>query len=241
MQYLASRGYRFVTAVHVNEIARTALLEVPHERLRSRAEQGFTSRRQLHFVANAISSKFDLRVLVVFQDTKQTEDIVAGLRAYMLRAYPSVVLGAFVSFLTSQTATVWVEVKELPDVALRRAMQEVAEKYLAAFGIDLETIDFLAPSLPEASLPAILRSVKRLAPVDVVAIRVDLGNRGFSCPSDKWLSSRLDAARKRGLLQRDPRGRYILTAAGLGAVPNTRTRSSSDIDRILWLARRKEW
>lgn len=240
-QYLESKGYGFVTAVHINSVAKTALLEVPREKLRGRAEPGFTSGRQLHFVAKAIAEKFDLRVLLAFRDTPGTADIEAGLRAYLLRAFQNVALGAFVSFPTGDTASVWVEVSRVPEAAETAQMQSMVDKYLNDFGIKVTSFDFLAPALPEASLPAILRSLKRLAPAEVSAIRADLGTKGLLCPSEKWLSARLDAARKRQLVQRDGRGRFVLTAAGLAAVPTTRTRSSSDIDRILWLARRKEW
>lgn len=240
-QYLKSKGYAFVTAVHVNSLAKTALLEVPREKILGRAEHGFTSKRQLHFVAKAIGEKFDLGVLFAFRDTTRTADIEAGLRAYLLRAFQDVALGAFVSFPTGDKAAVWVEVSRLPEAAETAKMREVAEKYLDDFGIKIASFDFLAPALPEASLPAILRSLKRLAPAEISAIRADLGARGFLCPSEKWLSARLDSARKRQLVQRDERGRFVLTAAGLATVPTTRTRASSDIDRVLWLARNKEW
>lgn len=240
-QYLESKGYAFVTAVHVNNSARTALLEVPREKLRARAEAGFTSRRQLHFVAKAIGAKFDLRVLFALRETTRTADIEAGLRAYLMRAFKDIALGGFVSFPTVDCAAVWVEVNHVPEAAQSAQMKEVAEKYLDAFDIKVASFEFLAPALPEASLPTILRSLKRLAPAEIPAVRADLGSRGFLCPSEKWLSARLDAARKRHLVQRDGRGRFVLTAAGLAAVPNTRTRASSDIDRILWLARHKEW
>lgn len=236
-QYLESKGYAFVTAVHVNSMAKTVLLEVPREALRGRAEPGFTSRRQLHFVAKAIGEKFDLRALFAFRDTMHTADIEAGLRAYLLRAFHDIALGAFVSFPMGDRAAVWVEVSRVPEAAQTVQMQEATEKYLDAFDIKVASFDFLAPALPEASLPAILRSLKRLAPAEISAVRADLGSRGFLCPSEKWLSARLDAARKRQLVQRDGRGRFVLTAAGLAAVPSTRTRASSDIDRILWLAR----
>jgi hypothetical protein len=240
-QYIESKGYAFVTAIHVNTSTKTALLEVLRERLQGRAGAGFTSRRQLHFIAKAIGDRFDLRVLFAFRDSARTSDIEAGLRANLMRAFQDVVLGAFVSFESVDTAVVWVEVIRAPEPSRRAHMQEVAERYLGEFDIKVASFELLTPALPEASLPAILRTIKRMAPVGISVILADLSSRGFSRPTEKWLSAKLDAARKRHLVQRDSRGQFVLTAAGLAAVPNTRTKSSSDIDRILWLARRKEW
>lgn len=240
-RYLDARGYTFIAGIHLDSATDTVLLKVPREKVRARAEHGFTSRRQLHFVAKAIGEKFDLQVAFAFQDTTHTADIEAGLRARLRREFQDLATGAFVSFPTSDRAAVWVEVSRIPEETEVTEMHELVVNYLGAFGVEVVSFDSISPALPEPSLPAILRSLKQLAPADILAIREELSRRGFRCPSEKWLSSRLDVARKRRLIQRDERGRFVLTAAGLNAVPSTRTRVSSDIDRILWLARHKEW
>jgi len=238
--FLAAREASFVSAVRLNEMSRTVLLEIPRDRVRSTSGNGFTSKRQLTFISRAIEKRFDLRVLTAFRDSQQHTDLESGLRAMLVRRFAGLVDDARMSFPTSDHALVWVTLGTAPDATSAEVRAQV-ENFLLESQIACDGIEFLSPALPEPSTTAILRTVKTLAPVGLEGIAADLRKRGMPSPSDRWLAGRLDSARKRGLLVRQKIGTYVLTAAGLQVVPHTRSGSSSDVDRMLAMAKRRQW
>lgn len=240
-QFLISKGASFVSSVRINDQSNTVLLEIPHDRVRSTSGGGFTSKRQLTFLSRAIEKKFDLHVIIAFRVTRQQDDIVAGLRAILFSKYPDLISDVFASFPTQNTALVWVEEKELPDKEATANITSLVREFLIGLEVECGGVEIIGPALPEASTAAILRSVKILAPVDLPQIVINLKRRGFGCPSDKWLVARLDSARKRGLVLRSSNGYYSLSAQGVDLVPRSRSRSSSDIERMLLLAKRRTW
>ncbi|MBC7622590.1 MAG: hypothetical protein H7232_04300 [Aeromicrobium sp.] len=224
----------------MNEMSRTVLLEIPRDRVRSTSGAGFTSKRQLTFISRAIEQRFDLRVLTAFRDSQQLTDLESGLRALLVRRFAGLVVDARMSFPTSDHALVWVTLGVVPD-ATSADVKEHVTNFLLDSQIVCDGIEFLSPALPEPSTIAILRTVKTHAPVALDGIAADLRKRGMPSPSDRWLAGRLDSARKRGLLVRQKIGTYILTAAGLQIVPHNRSGSSSDVDRMLAMAKRRQW
>lgn len=180
-------------------------------------------------------------VIVTIRDAQALDDIGIALRAVLKREFPQVVADVHVSFIDSSAAAVWVESATIADPLVVTEIERVAGYELAEFGVRCQAFDVVAPLLPEPSVMAILRSVKLHAPASLATIVADLEKRGFSCPSSNWLSYKLDGARKRGLVVRDHAGRFALTSEGLDVVPWNRSASSSDVERMLTLARRKTW
>jgi len=180
-------------------------------------------------------------VIVTIRDAQALDDIGIALRAVLKREFPQVVADVHVSFIDSSAAAVWVESATIADPLVVTEIERVAGHELAEFGVRCQAFDVVAPLLPEPSVMAILRSVKLHAPASLATIVADLEKRGFSCPSSNWLSYKLDGARKRGLVVRDHAGRFALTSEGLDVVPWNRSASSSDVERMLTLARRKTW
>lgn len=240
-KFLKTRGAKFISAFRLNELSGTLLLEVPLDHIREKAGRGFTSKRQLSSLGRAIEEKFHLRVLVAVRDSEQLLGLESGLRSVLLHRYPNHVTDTYMSFPTGDTTLVWVVLKEPPDELMTREIQGHINSFLSDAGLTCENIEFLTPSSVVPSLPAILRSVKIKAPVDLAGIMDDLTKKGLFCPNERWLSGKLDSARKRGLLVRSRTGVYSLTSLGLEAVPHTRSRTSSDIERILLLAKRRQW
>lgn len=240
-QYLAARGLGYVTPVTLGPGSRSLVIEVPRDRLSETASKDKTSRRQLTFVAKSLENKFGRRVIVTIRDAQVLDDIAIALRAVLRRQFPQVVADVHVSFVNASAAAVWVELASIADPSAVKEIEQVAGRELAEFGVVCKAFEVVAPLLPEPSTTAVLRSVKIHAPASLEAIIADLGKRGFSCPSHNWLSYKLDGARKRGLVVRDRAGRFTLTAAGLDVVPWNRSASSSDVERMLMLAKRKEW
>lgn len=217
------------------------ILEVPRDRVGNTASKEKTSRRQLAFVSKSLEKKHGKRVIVTLRDTQALDDIGISLRAVLRHEFPDLVSDVHVSFVTSTAAVVWVESKSIIDPNAIEELESVTRRELEKFEVKCQAFDIVSPQLPEPSTTAILRAVKIHAPASLPAVNQDLLRRGFSCPSEKWLSYKLDVARKRGLVLRDQDGRFLLTASGLEVVPWSRTASSSDVDRMLALARRKEW
>ncbi len=240
-QYLASKGLGFIVPRMVSPTSGALVIEVPRDRVHAKSSSGKTSRRQLAFVTRSLEKKFGRRVLVTIRDAQTLDDVAASLRAVLRRKFPAIVADVHVSFVDATTAVVWIESLTIADAAAVEPVYLATQAELADFGVRCEAFDVVKPLLPEPSTIAILRSVKTFAPASLSAVVADLLRRGFSCPSEKWLSYKLDVARKRGLVVRDPMGRFTLTADGLDVVPRSRSSSSSDVERMLVLARRKSW
>jgi hypothetical protein len=240
-QWLSSRGLAFISDVKLYEHSQKLVLEIPRAKLAAKSGAGFTSMRQLALLAREIKRRFGLEVLIALRENEQSADIEAGLRAVLARTFPGVLQDAFISYPEADRAFVWIVPAQAIDEGKSAEVHASAVSFLQSVGINCEGVEFLAPLAPEPSTAAVLRSIKLLAPADIAALAVDLKRRGFSYPSEKWLAARLDAARKRGLLIRRKDGAFVLTADGLLVVPHTRSRRSSDVERMLLLARRRKW
>jgi len=172
---------------------------------------------------------------------KALDDIAISISTTLKHLFSDNIVDVHTSFATSNAAVVWVEAKGILDRQTIAEIEKRAQSELSKFKITCQAFDVISPQLPKPSIPAILRAVKVHAPAPLEILRQDLYRRGFSSMSERWISSQLDIARKKGWIVRDSVGRYVLTAGGIDIVPRSRTASSSDVDRMLLLARRKEW
>lgn len=240
-QYLESRGLGFIVPRLISPASGVLVIEISRDRIQRVASTGQTSRRQLSFLSKALASKFGCPVLITVRDAQSLDDVAASLRAVLRHQFPDSVTDVYVSFEDAGSALVWLETSSVGESTILDAAQLTANRELAKFGITCKSFEIVAPLRPEPSTVAVLRSVKILAPASTAALAADIVRRGFTNPSEKWLSHKLDLARKRGLVLRDSQGRYSLTSVGLGVVPTNRSRTSSDVERMLSLARRKEW
>lgn len=239
--FLTERRASFVSSFRIDESAAAVFLEIPVNLLRSKAGRGFTSRRQLSYLRRDLAARFGLRGVLVLRVSQELTDLESGLRALLVRKFPTYVSDFYMSFPTGADAQAWVVLKQSTDDKSTEGIRKSIREFLAEAKLSIESLEFLVADRPEPSIPAILRSVKALSPADIGAIVTHLGKRGFGCPSDRWMAGRLDLARKHGFLVRDKRGHFVLTALGLDLVPHTRSRSSTDVERMLLLARRKQW
>jgi len=238
---LELRKADYVSSFRVNEISGTVFLEIPVDRIKERAEPGYTSRNQISRLRSFLEQKLGFRVIVVSRLSRELNDIETGLRALLLRKFPDSVYDVSTSFHVGTNVFVWVVLKNLLE---QGALDEIiyhTSAYLKSAEFIVEGIEFVSPAQPEPSIAAILRTVKRKAPAQLSDIFSDLGSRGLRCPSEKWLATKLDSARKKGWMIRNANGSYVLTAQGISLVPISKSRSSSDIERMLLLARRREW
>lgn len=240
-KYLENKGLNFITPRLISPASGVLIIEVARDRIKGVASTGQTSRRQLSFLSKSLATKFERRVLITIRDSQSLDDVAASLRAVLRHQFPDLITDIHVSFENAGSALVWLETASIVDSTTLDTARAVVRSELAKFTITCKSVEVIAKQLPEPSMVAVLRSVKVLAPASISSLAEDLVRRGFAIPSEKWLAHKLDLVRKRGLALRDLLGRYSLTSEGLGVVPKSRSKSSSDVERMLALARRKEW
>lgn len=241
ISFVNERGASFVSSARYISANNTLILDIDAESIGDTVGPNRTSRRQISFLSSAIKKRFQVRVIVSLRAGKILTDLESGLKAVLQRRYPNNYSGLVASFPSTNRAAVWISLEALVDSETDQSIRRTVLEFLDHAGIHSVDIEIASPSLPAPSTVAILRSLKRLAPVDLNTLMKDLADRRLPCPSAKWLSQKLDGARKRGLVVYMTDHRYTLTVDGLGLVPTSKSRSSSDIDRVLALARRKTW
>lgn len=240
-EYLKNRKADYVTSFYFDEASNTLVLEIPLNRVKEVSGKGYTSSRQLAHLRRLIREKFDVNVVTAFRQERLLASLEAGLEALLVRRYPDYVSGVYMSFLTTESAQIWISLKSETADDTAKQIGKHAHDYLGAASLKVEGIELIPPGSPEPSIAAVLRALKALSPAKIEALLGYLRDRGFFIPNDRWLSRRLDAARKKGLVIREHRGSYVLSATGLALVPHSRSRSSTDVERMLLLSRRKEW
>jgi len=239
--FLKQREATFVSAFRVNELARTLLVEIPLDLVRSKAGRGVTSKRQLIYLKRGLEVRFGLTVLVSFRQSQELNNLEVGLNAVLHKKFAGIVLDSYLSFPQGDSALAWVFLAVQSESATEHNIRDHVVNFLAQAGVTCGDVELVGPIKPEPSIAAMLRSIKKLAPVDLTTLEADIQRRGMQSSSMRWLASKLDWARKRGLVIRNTNGSYVLTASGLALVPHTRSRSSSDVERMLSLAKRREW
>lgn len=88
------------------------------------------------------------------------------------------------------------------------------------------------------SVPAtfLLGQIKHYAPISANSLKSKMVSEGLTV-SERHLKNALDGLRKKGLILFQRERGYALTAKGLAALPIMKNRNSSDITRLLWIAR----
>ena len=239
--FLADRKVDYVSSVRVIAETKSVILDVPRERLGDTASPRMTSKRQLDRLATAIQNEFGLSVLFALRSEGLLNDIESGLRATLERRFPGAISELVVSFPTVKHAEVIFRRSGQSGEGIGAEIQAVILEFLREAKFDGIEIDELSAELPKPGLMNILKALKSCAPASVDQLLVYLSEHEFSCPNNRWLSSRLDVARKREWVVRSSEGMFALTVEGLKVVPATRRRNSSDIERILALGRKKKW
>jgi hypothetical protein len=239
--FISSRGADYVTAVRVIEETKSAILDVPRERVGDTASGRLTSARQLARLASDIKKSFDLSVTFAMRSQGDLAAIEAGLRATLDRRYPDVLSEVVFSFPTKDRAEVLFRLSGKSESVSGSQVQAAIVTLLdEANFLDVQ-VEELATELPLPSLMNVLRAVKVCAPATVEQLACHLEANDFSVPTIRWLSSKLDVARKREWVLRSNDGVFALTVEGLKVVPAARRRNSTDIERVLALGKRKKW
>lgn len=240
-EFLRKSGLPFTPTARFNAVTNTLILDIPIDLVAQSAEDGKTSRRQLAHLRGSLERDHNISVLIAFRSSPQLNDIEAGLNGLLQRKFPGKVSNLVGSFPNVAAVDVSVFLNEGIDVPLATEIQTFVNEFFAEAGFTTLSFNFFGNEKPKPTLAAILRSVKLLAPVGLPELMHNLDTRGFSCPDERWLAAKLDVVRKRSLVIRSTAGKYALTTEGLAVVPHSKSRTSSDVERMLALARRKKW
>jgi hypothetical protein len=240
-EFLRTSGLPFTPTARFNAVANTLILDIPIDLVAQSVEEGKTSRRQLAHLRGSLERDHKISVLIAFRSSAQLNDIEAGLNGLLQRKFPGKVSNFVASFPNAAAVDASVFLSEGIEAPLATEIQTFVNEYFTEAGFTTLSFNLIGNEKPKPSLAAILRSVKLLAPVELADLIRNLDTRGFSCPDERWLAAKLDVVRKRNLVVRSAAGKYVLTTEGLAVVPYSTSRTSSDVERMLALARRKKW
>jgi len=164
------------------------------------------------------------------------EDILANVKAMLLRTFPEFVRNVFPTF-GDQGVVVWVEPKKLLQPDEEATLISKSEEFLEFLNTPLVSFHITTTqNIPTRT--ACLNLIRLHSPLDQQRLRAELLARGFHIPSDDWLSNMLDKLRKADFILRRKNGQYTLTLFGLEALGSAKNRRSPDIVRALDIARR---
>jgi hypothetical protein len=238
--FLKEHGMDFVSNVKASHSTPTDfVLFVPGDRVAAKTGKGMTSHRQMKLLQQAAKHELGLDVEWIVTPGQQAAALEAALQQLIEAHHPGAVGAVYISSPKVVPVSVWVETKanaqNPPQLAVLKAL---VEKFLKLYDI-ADPLVMYGDSENLPSNPTILRKLKIHAPLTTEQLAGFLVSSRSVIPNARWLQTRLDALRKRGLVVRSPEGQYSLTEFGLEIVPYGKTRSSSDIERALALGRRK--
>jgi hypothetical protein len=164
-------------------------------------------------------------------------DAEAGLRATLLHSFGKLVRNSFLSSKTRE-AFVWVVPKrELSDADLEEIGAK-AKLFLEDVGLKLKHItSTTGENLP--SKTGCMTMLRHAAPVTSLQLVELLREKGFVVPSEDWMTRRLDALRKAGLVVRMKSGFYAVSLQALKGLGTVKGRASPDVARLLALASKR--
>lgn len=176
---------------------------------------------------------YSIEIILTGNDNRDAE---SGIRAILKKKYDDCAENCFLS-IEKNSAHVWIIPK--PNIT-KENVQDIENSirpFLEALDLKLGRINLTTgENLPSrTALILIIRTISPAKPEDLTSI---LQKRGFSIPSETWLSHRLDTLRKSGFIVRLKNGSYALTALSLKILGTSRNRKSPDIARFLALARK---
>ena len=239
-EFLQTRGIACVSEIREgNSDDIDFVLYVPGDRVSRRVDAGRTSVRQMTRLCNDIKKQLKLNVEWIITQDDRVADLEAALRGAFEARFPGIFTAVSVSALHVSPSLVSVETD--PQAINRPGaehLSEIAASIFSAYGVEPPTV-FYGDGLELPSIPMILRGVKTGSPATAESLADRLRQSRTLIPDLTWLRRKLDTLRREGLVVRISSGAYAMTEKGLGIVPHGRSRSSSDVERVLALARRK--
>lgn len=216
------------------------LVFVPASSVGHKKTTGMTSARQMAYLKKMASRDLAIDIEFLIAPDNTEADIESGMCAIVRRVLSEQEAKAFLTIAPSGMADVWldtrVSVGVLAQERILASLKDRLGNYLSEVGLQLHQIYWQGSLIP--SSPAVIRTVKVIAPATVYEIATQLEKNGYPSISEKWLGSQLDRLRRQGFLVWH-NGKYILSDAGLTLLPQSKGRKSSDVERALALGKRR--
>jgi len=209
-------------------------------KLHGRSAKNATRRRQqaLRAAKRAIANR-DLQLSITFavhDALSVIEDLVRTTAAFVLGNDPDAV---HVDVGRTGKTSVLVALAKVEDDAKAQLTQVIA-LLLGRAGLSLTALTLVSPMREDVSDARLLRAAKVLAPCDSAAVARRLKDLENVDLSADLVHRRLDVLRQKGLLVYLGDRRFALTLRGLTSLSaSTSRRDSSDVERVLALARSK--
>ncbi|EPE3624739.1 hypothetical protein ACSIA8_002788 [Serratia marcescens] len=230
--------YSFIKVKDVTDFLDTILLVIPVSNIVSVATPNYITKRQISFLVKKIQDVLDVKVMVSYSAFADKANIELALKALSRANLKKGKISELdLSFIDSQNAILNVFSKNL-NMQERTDWENLAKALLSGFNIKVSSFLYEEKNNPAPTMMAILRAAKRLQPFNINQLQKSIEDNSYHVQSSEWLNSKLDNLRKKGFILRDQHGVYRMTLAGLELVPVTKSRQSSDIERILYLARK---
>lgn len=203
------------------------------------AKNAMRRRQQAVRVAKQIIADRDVELSLTFavhDALSVIEDLVRTTTAFVLGHAPDAV---HVNVGRTGKTSVLVALTRVDNDATTQLTQVIAP-LLHRADLSLTTVTLVSPMREDVSDARLLRAAKVLAPCDGAAVARRLKQlEDINIPAD-LVHRRLDALRQKGLLVYLGDRRFALTLKGLASLSTSRRRrDSSDIERVLALARSK--
>jgi hypothetical protein len=239
LELLRQRGFDFSSS-HVELPAfNSVLIEFPRSHIAEVAGKGVVSRRQLDTLATEIKSQTGYQVEFVVNGDSIRHVYAQALQDLLSRKFGEGTYGITVALSPQGKCDVWIDARNATNSVTEEDVRNLVALFLTGIGLASGAVHILIPSTRLPSDMEILRALKIKAPLDPSGLKIELLKGEGVGIDDKWLNSKLDGLRKKGLVCRVGNGKYLLTEIALRLVPVSRSRRSLDIVRALELAKRK--
>jgi hypothetical protein len=230
--------FPMISVKDISDFAGAILLVVPMQKVTALAEKGSITKRQINSISKKIESALNVKVFISYSLSAQKGNIEAGLKAIANANFKKgKITDLDVSFIDSKTIDLFSFCKSLSTDDTTQ-WEALVNSYLNGLNIKINNFHYEQKLNPEPNAMIILRAAKKIFPFTIAELTVALETGGYHVDSNDWLNSKLDLLRKKNLIIRNRDGVYRFTQLGLDAVPITKSRQSSDVERILYLARK---
>jgi len=239
---LMRRGLlQVIEDIFVRESDCAIVITVSSDSIEKEAGKGKVTIKQLDRLKVDAMKELSVNLRIVTFKGPVQEAMEIGLQQLFDRRFENTVCNWLLTKTDADSADVHIELQGAPEDPFASPVEEMKRtinEYLSVFGLSKITYEFVESEKKIASPIRILLAIKKLAPTSIDLLNQEL-ERNYIVHSSKWLKAELDKLRKHRLLIWQLGETYVLTEEGLVVTPHSTSKFSSDIDRSLFLARKK--
>jgi len=228
----------FVSEVIIRSSDDSLVLYVPNEKISEKSEKDFVTKRQLDNLAKKLSEKFGASTEIIYVNSEKLTQIAEGVELLLKTKYGKSIDEVAFTFLNAKRVNAWLKIRSSHEQK-KNSIKEFLSSVFKDTGVD--NVDFHWVDMHE-KLPTLIELLvltKTIQPADLDNYLLKV-RESYEYIDRTWLNKQLDKLIKKGLVVRDRSSKtYSLTGKGLGVIPSSYSRTSSDIARALDLGRKK--